>query len=287
MGQLLALANPSAAFQELRIEYEADRNLLSVCFAPKEGPRFSWAILLELRSAMRLLRQNDGVWSHGSTPSQVRYVVLRSMHPRFFSLGGDLRVFRDCISRTDRDGLARYSRTCMDMIFEWATGWAGTMTTIALVQGRALGGGFEAALAAEYIIAEEHSEFGFPEILFGLFPASGAYSLLRRRISCPTAEKLMTSGRIYKARELLEMGLIDVVCPSGSGKIHLNDFIDEHSRHQSARLALQRARNRLAPVSYAELLTSVDDWVTCALRLQSRELQLIDWLIKAQAADAW
>src|SRR3972149_4441233 len=57
-----------------------------------------------------------------------------------------------------------------------------TLTTISLVQGDALGGGFETALSSDVIIAEQSAAMGLPEVLFNLFPGMGAYSLLTRRI---------------------------------------------------------------------------------------------------------
>ena len=56
-------------------------------------------------------------------------------------------------------------------------------TTISLVQGDALGGGFEAALCGDIIIAEKQARFGFPEVLFNLFPGMGAYN------SCSAADR--------------------------------------------------------------------------------------------------
>jgi DSF synthase len=52
--------------------------------------------------------------------------------------------------------------------------------TVGLVQGAALGGGFEALLSFDYVVAERDATFGLPEILFGLFPGMGAHSLLSR-----------------------------------------------------------------------------------------------------------
>lgn len=175
----------------------------------------------------------------------------------------------------------------MEIIYAWSTKWIGSKTTIALVQGRALGGGFEAALGAEVILAEEHAEFGFPEILFGLFPASGAFNLLKRRVGLAFSQRLMTDGKVYKARELKELGIVDIVCKRGEGMIVAHEFIDDHARHEKAHLAIQRARGRHEPLCHEELVRVVDEWVELAMALSKRDLQMIDWLIRAQALDAW
>ena len=56
------------------------------------------------------------------------------------------------------------------------------LITIALVQGEALGGGFESILSFDVVIAERDARFGLPEAMFGLFPGMGAHSFLSRRL---------------------------------------------------------------------------------------------------------
>ena len=56
------------------------------------------------------------------------------------------------------------------------------MTTIALLEGDALGGGFESALSCDVVIAEKHVKAGFPEVLFNMFPGMGGLSFLSRRV---------------------------------------------------------------------------------------------------------
>ena len=128
-------------------------------------------------------------------------------------------------------------------------------------QGRALGGGFEAALAADYLIAEAHSTFGFPEIMFGLFPCSGALSLLARRMPVHQAQRLMTSGKVYTAGELHAMGLVDEVCSKGDGVAAVERHIARHATRRAARLSVRRAVDRAYPLDFAELLQVVEDWV--------------------------
>jgi DSF synthase len=228
------------------------------------------------------VRANAAHWFCDGALAPVHYMVLRSEHPDYFSLGGDLRHFRSCIERKDRDGLFQYSRLCLDMLYAWATSLNNQATTIALVEGRALGGGFEAALSADYLIAEEHSEFGFPEILFGLFPCTGGMSLLARRVGVYEAERMMTDGRIYSAAELKEKGIVDEICAKGDGTLAVHQFIANHAKHRNARLSLQRARHRMAPLDYRELLTVVEEWVEAAMNLADTDLKVMDMLIRLQ-----
>lgn len=246
---------------------------------------FSPDLLYDVCTLHKSILANGVAWVCNGAKRPINYSVLRSEHPDYFSLGGDLAFFLECIRNQDRNGLRDYSMLCVDMIYEWSTTFNRQATTIALVQGRALGGGFETALAADFLIAEEHSEFGFPEILFGLFPCTGGMSLLSRRVGVHEAERMMSNGRIYSAAELKAKGIVDEICPKGQGVAAVEKFIAAHSRHRPARLLLQRSRHRLAPLNYDELRTVVDEWVEAALNLTELDLRVMDMLIKMQRAD--
>ena len=100
------------------------------------------------------------------------------------------------------------ARHCVDGVHHLHTGLGGDVRTIALVQGDALGGGMELALACHHIVAEEGVEMGLPEVLFGLFPGMGAYSFLSRRVSPQMAERIILEGRLYKATVKLEIPVL-------------------------------------------------------------------------------
>jgi DSF synthase len=119
---------------------------------------------------------------------RINYAVVASKVDGIFNLGGDLSLFREAIAKNDRDLLVGYGRKCVDNLYPWSRNCDLPLTTIALVQGEALGGGFECALSASVLVAEESSRMGFPEILFNLFPGMGAYSFLSRKVGRRSAE---------------------------------------------------------------------------------------------------
>jgi DSF synthase len=281
-GHLLPLSAPL-----VDTEFDPQQQILWITMAMQRArpQNFSWPLLRTLQELLTSLAANNGGWLDHGEIRPVNYAVMASAHPMYFSLGGDLGHFLECINRHDGESLQRYSADCLDMMYRFAQQIGRQTTTIALVQGRALGGGFETALAANYIIAEEHAEFGLPEILFGLFPCTGALSLLGRRVGLKKAEELATNGRIYSAAELHEMGIVDEVCPTGSGHSATSAFILEHSKRQKARQALRNAWSRMAPLDYQELSTVVSDWVDAALRLSENELRVLNTLVKMQRAE--
>src|SRR6185436_8275618 len=157
-----------------------------------------------------------------------------------------------------------------------------TMTTISLVQGDALGGGFEAALTSDVIIAEESAQMGLPEILFNLFPGMGAYRLLARRIGMRAAEEFILSGKVLPATELHKMGIVDVVATDGQGETAVRNWIAKNARRRNGLQALHRARQFIHPVTREELDGIVGLWVDAALRLGERDLRMMNRLVRAQ-----
>lgn len=241
-------------------------------------------LLQEFRAVIDALHGESVNSAHMRNENGIRYAVVKSRDPEYFSLGGDLSYFRNCIDRDDAAGLYAYSKQCLDLMYSFNALVNDELTTIALVQGRALGGGFELALSADCIIAEEHSTFAFPEIMFGLFPCTGAMGLLNMHMSPKQAERFMTESKIYTARELYDLNIIDVICPTGEGERAVEEYIGNHAKRMNARLKIQASRRRIAPLDYNEGLHIVNDWVELARNLSAEELRTLDMLIMMQRA---
>lgn len=243
---------------------------------------FSPALLAELRDIIDTLAIKKGAWDQSGRTSEISYLVVKSSDPDYFSVGGDLRHFRTCIAERNDAALRAYSMQSLELLLDWSNLLKDRMTSISLIQGRALGGGFEMALSADYIVAEEQSTFGFPEIMFGLFPCTGAMGLLSRRISAVQAERMMTNNRIYTARELFDMGLVDEICPQGSGERAVEDYISRHASRQKSHLKVQQSRIRMTSLDRDEGVRIVDDWVELAMNLSNDEARALDMLIMMQ-----
>src|SRR3546814_13276895 len=108
-------------------------------------------------------------------------MVLGLRLPGVFNLGGDLEMFAECIERRERAKLLQYSHLCVEIVDKvWHCNDM-NIVNIGLAQGDALGGGFEALLTFDVVVAERQARFGLPEILFGLVPGSDAFSIHRVR----------------------------------------------------------------------------------------------------------
>jgi enoyl-CoA hydratase len=89
---------------------------------------------------------------------------------------------------------------------------------IAVVSGFALGGGLEMALACDFILAGEKAAFGQPEVNLGVIPGFGGTQRLTRKIGTSRASELIFTGRMLKAEEALQIGLVTQVFPHESLK---------------------------------------------------------------------
>ncbi|WP_462116468.1 crotonase/enoyl-CoA hydratase family protein [Lysobacter xanthus] len=221
--------------------------------------------------------------THGASAGRpLRHVVLASDAPGAFNLGGDLALFSSLIRAGDRDGLLDYATRCVDGVHLLHRGLGGDVRTIALVQGDALGGGMELALACQVIVAEEGTELGLPEVLFGLFPGMGAYSFLSRRMPPHQAERMILEGRILPAEELQRMGVVDIVAPKGEGARVVRELIQQEQRAPHAHLALNRVRRLAQGVTREELIAVTEAWVDAALQLGERSLRTMERIVRAQ-----
>ena len=267
---------------QLRVRYEKDTRALWSRWSPEPRPCFNPALLADIRSYYDFIATSGGRIDCLGEEHDIEYVVLASGKPGVFNLGGDLDLFKQLIDARDRQGLLRYGRACIDVLYRNYIGHELPVTTVSLVQGECLGGGFEAALSSDVIIAEKRSRFGFPEILFNMFPGMGAYSFLERRIGQRGAEDLITGGKIYSAEEMAAMGVIDLVVDDGAGEDEVAALVRRRSRSRNGLAALAAARRTVHRLDFKELLDVVEIWVDSALRLTPRDLKLMQRLVSRQ-----
>jgi len=277
---------PTTQWTQVESRFDVEHGVMWGFMKPKPRPTFNPQLLSELRAYVDSIVQAGGMaWNNGEQ-FPINYAVIASKVPGVFNLGGDLALFRDAIARRDRDLLINYARRCIDNLFPWSRNCDLPLTTIALVEGDALGGGFECALSASVLIAEESARMGFPEILFNLFPGMGAYSFLARKVGRRTAEELITSGSMYTGRQLYEMGVVDVLAPDGEGEASVYSFVRKHARGANGRRAIEMVRREIEPVTHDELMRVAGIWADAALRLTERDLRMMERLVRAQTKSA-
>lgn len=282
MKPAIHTSNRSSHSQQLNIRQEPEHQAVWAEMSFSGRPSMTMDMLNALSTAQDEIAALCRTNNNSRSGDRLRYQVLSCTTPGVFSLGGDLEYFLDAIRKRDRQALHHYATACIDILYKSACGYGSDLTTIALVQGEALGGGFEAALSCNIIVAERSATFGFPETLFGMFPGMGAYSLLARRIQPAMARRLIESGNVYTAGELYEMGVVDKVAADGEGIRAVQTLIRERRNRITGFRGLERAMAEVNPISYEELAAIINIWVDTALQVSSKNRRLMEYLLDVQ-----
>jgi DSF synthase len=262
---------------QLDVRWDAPSGTLWTYMTPVDRPNFNPPMLRDFQRWQAEIRRE-----FESDDAGLNYLVLGSKFPGIFNLGGDLDLFASFISAGDRTGLVRYGRACVSILHNNMKRLELPIVTIALVQGDALGGGFEAMLSFNVVIAERGARFGLPEIAFGLFPGMGAHCLLARKVGLAKAEQMMLSNRLYSAEEMHEMGLVHVLAEPGCGEDAVKAYIARNRRKQSGHRGIYQASALVDPISLSELEAVVEVWADSALCLTNADLKLMKRLVEAQ-----
>jgi DSF synthase len=268
-------------YTELDASVAQEDGALWCYMKPRERPSFTRQLLADLSRLQKLITDLFADTDDGGAP--FTHLVFGSREPGVFNLGGDLTLFSQRIMQHDRAGLLNYANACVDVAFANHDGYGNRIMTVALVQGDALGGGFEAALSCDLIVAERQAKFGLPEILFNLFPGMGAYSFLSRRVGARKAEELILSGRVHTAEEMHGLGIVDILAENGGGERAVREHIARNRAKHNAHSAVCKVRRRVNPVTIAELRDVTELWVDAALHLTEQDLRKMAKLAAAQA----
>ena len=266
---------------EISVRYDPKTEAIWSYANPSLRPCFNISLLGELRQLqldiIDYFKHNDMI---PKTP--IKYLVNASQIPEIYNYGGDLNLFSELIQKKDKDTLFGYAKICIDIAYMNAVNLHLPITTITLVEGIALGGGFEGAISHNITIVEEHSHMGLPEIRFNLIPGMGAYSFLARSVGIKMAEEIIASGKVYDAVTLHKMGVITQVVKRGEGEKAVNQYMKRNNRLFNGMQAIQAARQRHAPLDYEELIDITKIWVDAALRLEPKDLKMMKKLVDAQ-----
>lgn len=205
----------------------------------RHGAVERWTILGEARRnslSMAMLAEGAGHLARVAADRSVRVVVLTGQGTKAFCAGADLKE-RARMSEAEVGGFHRSVRAFMDGLE------ALPQPVVAAINGAALGGGLELALACDLRVVAEGAEVGLPEVGLGIIPGAGGTQRLPRLVGVGRAKELILTGRRVGAAEALAMGLASAVAPA------------ERLWEEALALALRVARN--APVSLRQAKRAV------------------------------
>lgn len=164
---------------------------------PKKMNALNPQVIREIREALREL---EG--------SGYRALVVSGAGDKAFVAGADIEGMSS-MSPVEAKGFSDLSQEAFRLLERLP------VPTIAAIEGFALGGGTELALACDLRVASESAVFGFPEVTLGLMPGAGGTQRLPRLVGPEVAKDMIFTGRRLKAEEAKEIGLVGRVVPKG------------------------------------------------------------------------
>jgi len=178
------------------IVYELSDGIGIITFnRPKALNALNDELLSEFSSALDVIAKDDSI----------RVLILTGSGEKSFVAGADIKEISECTPLTGR----QVSKKGQNIFFKLESL---SIPVIAAVNGFALGGGCEVALACDFIYASEKARFGLPEITLGLIPGYGGTQRLARIVGKNLAKELIFTGKMISAKEAQTIGLVNQVC---------------------------------------------------------------------------
>ncbi|WMD22775.1 crotonase/enoyl-CoA hydratase family protein [Achromobacter seleniivolatilans] len=253
--------------------YEEGRRVMWMMLRAQPRPCFNHQLIDEIMTLARAAKDSG---------LPIDFWVTGSLVPQIYNVGGDLNFFAEAIRTGKREALRAYARACVDCVHAASRGFDTGAVSLAMIEGTALGGGFEAALAHHFVLAQNNARMGFPEMAFNLFPGMGGYSLVARRSGMKLAEELISTGESHTAEWFHGKGLVDSLFEPGDAYKATRTFIDVLRPKLNGIRAMLRARQRVLNLSRSELMDITEDWVEAAFSIDPKDRAYMERLVIAQ-----
>lgn len=192
----------SKLYETIKVERE-ESTLWIILNRPHRLNAFNDVLLEELADMLDIAEKDQSV----------RCVVITGEGDRAFSAGADITMFPKA-TPVKAEEFSRIGQKVFGKIEEMSK------PVIASINGFALGGGLELALACDFRVAAEHAELGSPEIVLGLIPGWGGTQRLVRVVGLAKAKEMVMLGVRLRAEEALKTGLVNKV-------VHFDKLRDE------------------------------------------------------------
>ena len=203
----------------------------------------------EARNALNLATMRSlGLALEEAESKRARVLVIRGAGDKAFCAGGDLKELEHMRSAEQAAQMARTMRTTLDRLSQLR------MPVIAALNGDALGGGAELALACDFRVAAAHARIGFPQVNLGLIPAWGAPERLAALLGRARALHIMLTGRALTAEEAMHAGLVEEVVPSDRFDARVHELAEGIAAAPPAAVAgIKRSVDSVRPQRNPEL----------------------------------
>ena len=193
------MSDTATRYTGLTLEIEGHVAIVTLSNAPANA--WTRDSLVALRHLVHDLDANRDIYA----------LVITGEGEKFFSAGADLKQFADGDKAVAREAARRFGEA-----FEALSAFRGV--SIAAINGYAMGGGLECALACDLRIAEEQAQLALPEAGVGLLPCAGGTQNLARLVGEGWAKRMILLGERVDAATALRIGLVEEVVPKGESR---------------------------------------------------------------------
>ncbi|WDS37855.1 enoyl-CoA hydratase [Pseudoxanthomonas sp.] len=206
------------------LKVEADGHVAIVTLS--NPPANTWTVhsLAALRDLIKAL----------DADREIYVLVITGEGEKFFSAGADLKQFASGDKAHAREAARRFGEA-----FEALSAFRGV--SIAAINGYAMGGGLECALACDLRIAEEHAQLALPEATVGLLPCAGGTQALPRLVGEGWAKRMILLGERVDAATAQRIGLVEEVVPKGEGKARAIEWAHKCGKQSPTSVAACKA----------------------------------------------
>ncbi len=182
------------------IIFQAEDGIATITFnRPKALNALNDRLLTELSQALDEISANE----------DIKVLILTGAGEKAFIAGADISELAT-FNGLQAKFFSKKGQSVISRLQELS------IPVIAAVNGFALGGGSEMALACDFIYASEKAKFGLPEITLGIIPGFGGTQRLPRLVGPNTAKEMIFTGKMISAAEAREIGMVNKVCPPES-----------------------------------------------------------------------
>ena len=195
---------------------------------------------------------NDGVFkdliqlfTKDLKPNELRGVIITGAGEKAFVAGADIKSMNETAAK-DMPDYVNLGQRVMRMIETFP------VPVVAAVDGFALGGGLELALACDLIFANASAKLGQPEVNLGVIPGFGGTQRLLQRCSIGAVRRLVYTGEVISAEEAFRLGVVDRLVPNGEMEAALNELYKTLS--QKGPLAIEKSKEVIRVAAEKQLL---------------------------------
>ena len=213
-------------YKNIIVSFEGEIGILTIN-RPKALNALNLETLLEIQAGLEEAKQQPGL----------KALIVTGAGEKAFVAGADILQMKE-MNSIEALNFSKTGHHTLKTLQDFHC------PVIAAVNGFALGGGTEIALACDFIYASENAKFGLPEVTLGIFPGFGGTQRLSRLIGKGKAKELIFTGKMISAQEAFEMGIVNRVFPQAS-------LMDE-----TKKTALQIAGNGAVGIRLAKMVVN-------------------------------